>query len=251
MTPELAADCYVALHRGTRGDVEYYVRACSGAARVLELGCGAGRVTLPVSRVCGRVVGVELDSGMLGKARLAQAQANATNVRWVEGDMCRPRVRGRFDRVLIPYSGLWCLPGVQAQRQCLQRARSLLHDTGELLLDVYRADQLGSGRDLDEPDIEPFGFVVELPVRAKRYRVFEQSAWWPSQRRLSVEYEFRPTPARAGGRMLTRVDHHYLFAAELEELMLAVGFRDLRWGIRGRATRPVRAEQLFLRAARG
>jgi SAM-dependent methyltransferase len=54
------ARLYALVHRGNAGDVDFYVRACAGAARVLELGCGTGRVLRAVAEVAGHVTGLDL-----------------------------------------------------------------------------------------------------------------------------------------------------------------------------------------------
>jgi SAM-dependent methyltransferase len=51
--------------------------------RVLDLGCGPGTLAMPLSRIAGEVVAVDLDPGML-----AQGQADCTeehNIRWLQG----------------------------------------------------------------------------------------------------------------------------------------------------------------------
>jgi len=250
MTPAQEADLYIALHQGTHGDVRYYERACTGAQRVLELGAGAGRVLLPVSRVSQRCVGIELHVGMLDRARQAQVEQGIDNVKWVAGDVLQARVSGRFDRVLIPFSGLWCLPGRAAQQRCLARAHAWLEDQGQLLLDVYAADGFKPLPLPEEPEVDALEFLVDLTCNQGRYQVFERSTWWPSQQHLRVEYEFRPAGGAARRRIVTEISHHYLFTSELERLVVEAGFRDLRWGIRGLARRPVRADQVFLQATR-
>jgi SAM-dependent methyltransferase len=54
--------------------------------RVLDAGCGTGRVALELARRGHRVVGVDLDESMLEQARAASADAGL-DVRWVHGDL--------------------------------------------------------------------------------------------------------------------------------------------------------------------
>lgn len=145
----LRARLYAALHAGTPGDVEFYLRACEGAAQILEYGCGAGRVALDLAERGHRVTGVELDTALLDLARENQAAREAAlgralPVRFVEGDMTTFSKRG-CDRVVIPYSALWCLTGTAAKRQCLAKARASLVRGGQLVFDVYDADVLAEG----------------------------------------------------------------------------------------------------------
>jgi len=55
--------------------------------RVLDVGCGPGRVTLPVARKLGpdgEVIAVDVQSGMLSRTRERAAMANLNNIRFVQ-----------------------------------------------------------------------------------------------------------------------------------------------------------------------
>ena len=75
---------------------------------VLELGCGTGRVALPLAGAGLTVVGVDFSAGMLVEAR-AQSIGYAGGtlpVTWVEADMRTVRLRRKFGAVLVPFGGL-------------------------------------------------------------------------------------------------------------------------------------------------
>lgn len=54
-------------------------------ARVLDLGCGAGQLTVPLARRVGTVVGMDPNETMLDYARERAAEAGVENVEWVVG----------------------------------------------------------------------------------------------------------------------------------------------------------------------
>ena len=87
-----------------------------GTARVLDAGCGTGRVALELARRGHRVVGVDLDASMLEQARAASAAAGL-DVRWVHGDLVdlgRLVDRDAFDLVAAPGNVLVFLtPGTE------------------------------------------------------------------------------------------------------------------------------------------
>src|SRR3569623_190048 len=52
-------------------------------ARVLDLGCGPGTLTIPLAAVAGEVVAMDPDEDMLAEAK--RQAAGATNIRWIHG----------------------------------------------------------------------------------------------------------------------------------------------------------------------
>src|SRR5688500_14923572 len=74
---------------GLPGDVEFYsalaLEAHGAGGQVLELGCGTGRVSIPIAREGISVVGLDRSAAMLDVAR--KKSRGLDNVRWVEGDM--------------------------------------------------------------------------------------------------------------------------------------------------------------------
>ena len=68
-------------------------------SRVLDFGCGVGRLLIPLAARCEAVVGVDVSPSMLAEARRNCAAAGATNVTLVRGDDDLSGVSGSFDFV--------------------------------------------------------------------------------------------------------------------------------------------------------
>jgi SAM-dependent methyltransferase len=88
-SPFESTAAYYAAHRPGYGDAAFaHLRdrfALDGDARVLDLGCGAGQVAVPLAAHAGAVVGVDPDEAMLRAARKRAATAGRENVRWRVG----------------------------------------------------------------------------------------------------------------------------------------------------------------------
>ena len=90
--------------------------------RVLDLFCGLGNFTLPIAARAGRVVGVEGDPVLVGKASANAVRNGVTNAHFHVADLAAepgaaPWLRGGYDSVLIdpPRSGAeFILPHVAA-----------------------------------------------------------------------------------------------------------------------------------------
>ena len=81
-----------------------HLRLVPGMA-VLDAGCGPGRLTVPAAKrvgMAGAVVAVDIQSGMLERARQKVIAAGLDNVRFVQAGLGEGRLpRGYFDRALL------------------------------------------------------------------------------------------------------------------------------------------------------
>jgi SAM-dependent methyltransferase len=260
--PALGARLYAALHRGNAGDVEFYVRACRGRKklRLLELGSGAGRMALALSRAGHDVTGVELDPALhaLALERLEHAQQHGKTrpIQFVQQDMVEYRTREPFDKVLIPYSAFWCLPSVEQKAGCLSGVAELLKPNGELILDVYSADHLHDGSEsgiatrTPQPITDKFELTeheVELSP-TERYRVFERNVCWPAEKHTRVEYGLERLVG-SEERWLMILEHHYLWRHELSQLLDDAGF-ETDWGTDDKAYGTAFDSQIVVRCTK-
>ena len=81
-----------------------HLRLAPGMA-VLDAGCGPGRLTVPAAKrvgAAGAVVAVDIQSGMLERARQKVIAAGLCNVEFVQAGLGEGRLpRGNFDRALL------------------------------------------------------------------------------------------------------------------------------------------------------
>lgn len=61
-------DLYQALHTGNDGDVAFYLSRCANK-NTLELGCGAGRISIELAKTGVQVVGLDEQQGMIEIAK--------------------------------------------------------------------------------------------------------------------------------------------------------------------------------------
>jgi SAM-dependent methyltransferase len=188
VSEEYEAELYAAVHDGNVGDVEFYRRRCEGAAAVLELGCGDGRVLSGLVGEGRTLVGVDLDRDLLALAR--GRLAGLVGVELVEGDMADPSLLEgrRFDRVVLPHGGVYCLLDEGALERMLANVVRLLVPGGRLILDAWAAD--GFHRDA-EPEDQAEGWlerVKTITLEGEDWEVLERSRWDKAGQRLDVTY---------------------------------------------------------------
>ncbi len=121
---------------GVEDDIDLYRELAErqGGA-VLELGCGTGRVAIPLAAGGHDVVGVDASAAMLAVAR-ARAQAAGVRLRLMQGDMRELRLRRRFATVLVPFGGLQHLDSVDDIVAALATAGAHLVRGGLVVVDV-------------------------------------------------------------------------------------------------------------------
>lgn len=121
-----------------RRDVAFWQRlAAAQRGSVLELGCGTGRITVPVAGAGARIVGIDRSAPMLARARgrLRRARFPAMLVR---GDIRHLpfRRRARFDLVMAPYGILQSLTSERDLRATLEAVAGVLPREGLFVIDL-------------------------------------------------------------------------------------------------------------------
>ncbi len=120
-------------------DVPFYRRAVPGpGASVLELGCGTGRVLVPLAGHCGRIVGVDGSEAMLAlcRGRLADG-GDPPNVRLVRGDITRLELGERFDLIIAPFRVMQNLETDEQLDGLMRVIRTHLADGGTAILNAF------------------------------------------------------------------------------------------------------------------
>jgi SAM-dependent methyltransferase len=108
---------------------------------ILELGCGTGRVLVPLAREGHRITGLELSDVMLAEARAkVDAEQVAERVTLVQGDMREFDIPARFGLAIIPINTFMHCYDTQQQLSCLRCTRRHLQSGGQLVVDVYHPD---------------------------------------------------------------------------------------------------------------
>lgn len=106
---------------------------------ILELGCGSGRVLLPLAEAGFRVTGLDSSGPMLDRARQTIDVADFRDrVTLFEGDMRQADEApgGPFGLVIFSLNSLMHLTTAADQRQALEAARRALDPRGQLVIDT-------------------------------------------------------------------------------------------------------------------
>jgi SAM-dependent methyltransferase len=194
-------------------------------APVLELGCGTGRVLLPLARAGVRAVGLDQSAAMLGRAhdRLSADGGPAPSL--VQGEMCAPPFEGRFGLIFVALDGFLHLTNRKQQLQTLQSARHLLTRGGLLVLDLP-APAAPGWEDWSpgaRPVVQAWSAVLEDGVRITKLSSFAADASRQTHQ-VSETYE-RLEPDGRARRLVVEYELRFAFPAEIEWLLEGAGLQ--------------------------
>src|SRR4029077_14051631 len=147
-------------HEDDEEDVSFYVELVRRLAplRLLELGAGSGRVTLPLAELAARagftVTALDSSDTMLAEAQRKLARAPAAGgerVVVVRGDMRTWEAPEPFDLIVVPCSSVCHLLTLDDQLAAWARAHANLVPGGRFVVDVVMPDLAAYADSLRQP----------------------------------------------------------------------------------------------------
>jgi SAM-dependent methyltransferase len=212
-----------------RRDVEFYLDAARAHGDpILELGCGTGRVLVPLVRAGHRITGLDLSEAMLARAR-AKLEKEPREVqqraRILHGDMTNFDLGETFRLVIIPFRPFQHLLSVEAQVACLRRVHAHLVPGGRLVVDFFQTDprRMYDPAFLEESERLP---EASLPDGRKVQLTDRVIAFHRAEQQNDVEMYFHVThPGGRAERLVHAFTVRYFFRYEVEHLLVRCGFR--------------------------
>jgi SAM-dependent methyltransferase len=214
-------DSAYAILREPSGDASFY-RALAREAQgpVLELGCGSGRVLLPIGRDGIECMGLDASREMLERFREKGPPSNLT---LVEGRMenfdLRPR---RFRLVYSAFRAFQHLLDVEDQLACLAAVHRHLMPGGRFAFDVFspRLDRIALESEPEAEDVrfaDPSGEEVVRFVSLRRDRATQRQV-------VTFRYERRPREGGGPESVVAESSMRWFFRYEVEHLLARAGF---------------------------
>ena len=119
-------------------DLEFYKRWLpkSKNARILELCCGTGRLTLPIAKDGFDISGVDFTASMLEKAR-EKASKVALDIKFIEADIRTLDLQKTYDLIFIPFNSIHQLYKNEDLFQTFATVKKHLKEDGLFILDCF------------------------------------------------------------------------------------------------------------------
>jgi ubiquinone/menaquinone biosynthesis C-methylase UbiE len=223
---------YDTFQTGIEGDVAFYVAEAQRAGSpILELGCGTGRILLPIAEAGGTITGLDRSAAMLAIAREKLSQQSAhvqQRVDLVEGDMRTFSIPQRFQLVIIPYRAFLHMLTVEDQRQALQRISEHLVNGGRLILNVFdpkletivamAGSQSGTLRWSEE---------IRHPRTGRKVVVWNSRRYYPEEQRVEQLFIFEELDEAGNvvAKSYAPLTARWIYQTEMQHLLELSGYQ--------------------------
>ena len=226
---------YDLTHASLKDDIPLILSLATQAdGPVLELGCGSGRLLLPLAQAGHAVTGLDLSGAMLDRARarvgqldtavqnrITLHQADMTNVALPESP--------QFGLALVPYNTLFHLDTAQALAM-LRRVKGVLGENGRLFIDIANPIDIASTPEdallsLENVLTDPETGELIVHLASNRLDTAEQT--------LHITWIYDVSAPNGGPvqRTVATGAYHYRYPHQLELLLQEAGFKLLHlWG---------------------
>lgn len=228
----LDAELYDIVYADYLDDIAFYAEEASQAdGPCLELGCGSGRVLIPVAEAGATVTGLDVAKPMLARARRKVAALPddvRSRVTLGEGDMRTFKLDTRFALIYIPFRAFLHLMNVQDQIAALTNIRRHLRPDGRLALNFF------------DPSLEyivshsgPIGSALHATGESfidprTGHLLVEWATIHYTQHLQRIDqyfiYDEVDARGRVVGRLYRNLEMRYIFRWEFEHLLARCGF---------------------------
>lgn len=177
-------------------DLQFYKRWLpkNKHARILELCCGTGRLTIPIAGDGYNISGVDYTSSMLNQAKIKAAEAGL-EISFIEADVRTLDLQEKYDLIFIPFNSIHHLYKNEDLFKAFNVVKNHLKDGGLFLLDCYN------------PNIQ---YIVEGEKEQKEIATYTTDDGREILIKQTMRYEAKT--------QINRIEWHYFINGEFNSI---------------------------------
>ena len=197
-------------------DIQFYVDRCSSYANeVLELGCGTGRVSIPVARAGLKITAVDSSEAMLKMAQKKlrkEKEVISNNVTFIMSDIRTLTLDRKFKTVIMPFNVMQHLYDISSINRFFSNLRECIEDNSIFIFDVINPDLYELSRSPEDYAVYD-SFHIKTKEDGSMERVTDNNG-----RLLVIEdrINYNPIQQIAAYTLSYSLDHNDLFELNLK-----------------------------------
>ena len=136
---KIEAILYDLSSKNKKDDILFYLKyAKASGGEVLELGCGTGRVSIPLIEQGFKVTAIDSSQNMIRVLReKVRNLENRKYIKIIRGDLTKIKLNKKFNLIIMPFRVFQCLSNVNEQQEALSNIKRHLTPNGLLIFDIY------------------------------------------------------------------------------------------------------------------
>lgn len=226
------ADVYDDYASGLPGDVEFYVaEARRTDGEVLEIGCGTGRILIPIAEAGCAVTGLDATPTMLDvcRAKVAKQPAEVRRrVTLVQADMREFDLGKGFPLVICPYRAFLHNLTVEDQLRALGCIRKHLSGEGLFVMNVFDPKLELMSRHVDEENASEYELFRSYfdSTTGNQMDVYEKRWYDPAAQVVHCDLRFVEKLPDGTEKLKSRrkLTLRWVYRREMEHLFARAGF---------------------------
>ena len=213
------ANLYDYFQYGVEGDVKFYLNYFKNfKGKILEVGAGTGRITIPLLKKGLDVVALDIAPRMIAiLAKKAKEERFSPKV--VCADMRSFRLEQKFEAIIVTFRSFQHLYSVDDQLKALKCFKKHLKPNGILIFDVYNP----SLKYIAKGNWQWYKHaIIKLPYVKGRVRVDYRNRYDMAEQMMYQEFRFSYP---SGKRIVVPLRMRFFFRFEIEHLLSLTGFK--------------------------
>lgn len=223
------AEIYDSIYSYVVEDIPFFVEeAINYGGPILELGCGTGRVTIPISKAGINITGLDISKKMLENTyrKIKKFELDESKINLINADMRTLNLNEIFSQIIIPFRGFQSLLTVEDQISTLINIKKHLDSNGRLIITLFVPSIYQMLR--DEDTLHHYKDVIDPVDNSKNIiwnkNIFDQYNQIVNTRIIvdKISNEFK-----VNNRIYRDFDLRYIYRWEMHHLLESCGFEIL------------------------